>query len=49
MLATAFVLIDSKTVDQGWTAVHIAAAQGHASAVGCLLDSELFAIDDKDD
>lgn len=36
-------------VDQGWTALHIAAAQGHASAVDCLLGSQLFAIDDKDE
>lgn len=44
-----FVLIDSISGDQGWTAVHIAAAQGHAGAVACLLDSTLFAVDDMDD
>ncbi|KAL3154907.1 hypothetical protein ABBQ38_011443 [Trebouxia sp. C0009 RCD-2024] len=33
----------------GQTALHIAAAQGDASTVECLLDSGLFAVDDKDD
>lgn len=43
------LLVESKSVDQGQTALHIAAAQGDASTVECLLDSGLFAVDDKDD
>lgn len=42
------LLIKGKSVDQGWTALHIAAAKGERSVVRCLLGSGLFAVDDTD-
>lgn len=43
-----FALVDSKSIDQGWTAMHYAAAHGYETAVARFLDSKLFAVDDKD-
>lgn len=48
VLASTLV-VESMSVDQVWTAVHLAAAHSHAGMVKCLLEGKVFGVDDKDD
>ena len=52
MLSVALAAIAHQAADhvlQGWTALHIAAAQGNMAALSTLLKSKLFAVGNKDD